>query len=154
MTPYRRTTNSGPQMAPKKDRMTKRRVWRYYCAFCKKGGLSSYWMRKHELACTANPDRVCGVCRHAGFNQKPLSVLRACLNTRNPIVGMEDLRDLSENCPACILAALRQAGILKFDPESPPPDINFDFKAEIKDFWQTQNDAAYEAERNREWKFY
>jgi hypothetical protein len=33
----------------------------YYCDFCKKHGLSSYWMREHEKHCTLNPDRRCGM---------------------------------------------------------------------------------------------
>lgn len=34
----------------------------YYCNFCNKRGLSSYWMRQHEEHCTMNPNRHCNMC--------------------------------------------------------------------------------------------
>ena len=54
--------------------------------------------------------------------------------------AMPKLREAAGNCPACILAALRQAGksIVYFS--------GFDFKSECKDFWADVNDAQYSRE--------
>ncbi len=129
--------------------MTKKKVWRYWCSFCKKAGLSSYWIQKHERACTANPDRVCGICNHAKLAQHPIAQLLAYIDPKKENCGLADLRKLTEDCPACILAAIRQSGICKWDgdPESQPPTIEYDFKAEMAAFWARQNeDAAIRAD--------
>jgi hypothetical protein len=58
-------------------------------------------------------------------------------------IGMKALRDLTNNCPACILAALRQKGI-------PVPMVDgFDFKAELAEFWSEFNNARAEREDER-----
>jgi hypothetical protein len=56
--------------------------------------------------------------------------------------GVKELREAASGCPACILAALRQAKI----PYSESTDLAFDFKVELDKFWQTANEerASYE----------
>ncbi len=128
--------------------MTQRKVWRYKCGFCKKSGCSKWHVQNHEKACTANPDRVCGLCAFTKLPQKPIAELLAALDTRKPDAGMKELRELTEDCPACILAALRQSEILKYDPENPenpPPEVTFEFKAELKSFWENENAARAES---------
>jgi len=50
------------------------------------------------------------------------------------------LREAAENCPACIMAALRQAGI-------PVPAIkDFNFKNECDEMWAKFNESRREAE--------
>ena len=45
------------------------------------------------------------------------------------------LREKSNNCPMCILAALRQSGII------PAISIHaFDYKAEVERFWKEKNE--------------
>lgn len=65
---------------------------------------------------------------HAGFNAAMEPALKA-------------LRELANECPVCILAALRQKGI-------PVPVVEgFDFKAELAEFWDGFNDAEEQRER-------
>lgn len=42
--------------------MRQKKIWRYYCEFCKKSGCGKPQMRTHETHCTMNPDRICRVC--------------------------------------------------------------------------------------------
>lgn len=130
--------------------MKKKKVWRYYCEWCKKSGCSGYWMRKHEQRCTMNPDRKCGFCHLLDHVQPDIADLLAVLPnptdhetsgfvndgfayrgyrlTLNAAIteALPRLRELTGNCPACILAALRQKGI-------PPIVSDFNFKEECKD---------------------
>lgn len=111
--------------------MKVKRVNRYYCDHCGKGSCASGHMRKHELHCTMNPDRACGVCSIMQSKQAPISQLVALFPKReeyptaDPMIGDPDiyseeyinalkeafskLRKRTNNCPACILAAVRQA---------------------------------------------
>ena len=43
--------------------MRQKRVLRYYCDHCNKGGCSKPAMRLHESICTLNTARVCRMCR-------------------------------------------------------------------------------------------
>jgi len=66
--------------------------------------------------------------------------------------GMNDLRDVSRDCPACILAAIRQSkrlqAVIAVGPD--PPLLNFDFRAEVTAFWNHMNAAANERDRANE----
>ncbi len=126
-----------------------KRVNRYYCEHCRKGGCSSASMRKHEAACTKNPTRVCNMCNAAKLQQKPIEVLLFAylydVNHGKAIFGTESRVDLvevtptktmevAEGCPACVLAAIRQHnedGIVAM----------FDFGKAKDAFWQDVNDA-------------
>ncbi len=135
--------------------MRKKQIWRFYCEHCKKSGGSSYYMHRHEERCTLNPTRICGMCKTMDNEQPELSKLIALLpNPDNyrvqreeegfnfeSLVGLDEavikvlpsLRDMSANCPACILAALRQARI-------PIPLVSdFNFTEECKAFWAELN---------------
>jgi len=107
--------------------MQRKKVWRYYCEYCGKANCSAGHMRQHERNCTMNPDRYCRMCnafsKHQGL-QDATDILR-----KNAVPGIEwedqvrdyidqngpqvieRVRDTLENCPACILAALRQANV-------------------------------------------
>ncbi len=131
--------------------MRRRKVWRYYCEFCKKSNCSAASISRHEKRCTLNPDRHCGMCAVAELGQKPMSVLVDLLaditiKEKRGEYGidialggdmdeaLERLRDETENCPACILAALRQKGI-------PVPMTKFNFTEACKEFWSYVNKA-------------
>lgn len=133
-------------------------VIRYYCDFCSRGYFKKQSMERHEKGCTANPDRVCGLCEYAEppLNQRSIAELVACLS--GAISGdlrcdeaMAKLREISEGCPGCILAAIRQSGIMKelYDSEYGFPDLKFDFKKELESWWaqanqlKTINDIPY-----------
>lgn len=51
------------------------------------------------------------------------------------------LRAAAHNCPACILAALRQSGVMAPDGEGMPFVPEFDFKAECGAMWAEVNAA-------------
>lgn len=118
--------------------MRVRKVNRYYCDFCKKAGGSAYHIRLHEAACTANPNRECGMCEIGGCDPKPLEELITLLPDGHKYLrrieaavtletqGIHDeadeavaaalstLREAADGCPACMLAALRQSGCARF----------------------------------------
>ena len=123
--------------------MKRKKVWRYYCDHCKKSGCSGGWISRHEKRCTANPDRVCGFCRLADIDQVPIHVLTDTIHDEmavsEPISvaeaaanAVKALRDKTEGCPACILAAIRQSGLR-------PGVINFDFKSEAAAWFSCYN---------------
>jgi hypothetical protein len=124
-----------------KDKM----VHRYYCDFCKKSGCGKYAMEQHELHCTMNPGRSCGMCAMVGEKQADtesmLDVLPDGLdNPRDELLRVEIkkqmpiLREITHNCPACILAALRQSHL-----ECGDYIEAFDFQAEAKEFFDFSN---------------
>lgn len=104
-------------------------------------------MVRHERGCTANPERICGLCEYATPPLKPKRTfdLVECLTgglqgdySNIDIEGrMRNLRSLAEDCPGCILAGIRQSGIMKalYDSEYGYPDLKFDFKKELADWW-------------------
>jgi hypothetical protein len=120
--------------------MKKVQRWRYYCGFCKKSGGSGAAMHKHEMACTLNPGRVCGICSLMGEATPAMAEMLALLPDPTGLLtsmeseqslcdaveaAMPALRELANNCPACIMAALRIKGI-------PVPMVDsFDYKKEF-----------------------
>ena len=133
---------------------------RYYCDYCKKSGGSKYHMEQHELHCTMNPQRQCRVCKMVDGEQKPIGELLRILpeprinyDDENPNIewesypGLKDamlkLRKLTEGCPACMMAALRQKGI-----PVPAAKPEFDFGKEMDWLWSCINDAQNEAQEN------
>ena len=125
--------------------MRTKRVNRYYCDFCRKAGQSKYWISKHERGCTANPGRICGLCEHSENEQKPIAELVACISAAKDDCGIKDVSELSNHCPACTLAAIRQSGILKVEGgDGFPISVPYDFKADMARFWSEQNDAKVE----------
>lgn len=150
--------------------MRKVQRWRYYCDHCKKVGGSGFHMAKHEVGCTLNPDRKCGLCVHlsggwgeqlpdmlalfpdpekfkrveswdagedfggAGECEWPDDeALRAAVHAVLP-----KLREMTEDCPVCILAALRQKGI-------PVPVVtDFNFTKELDDARSRMNEIRNE----------
>lgn len=105
--------------------MTKKQIWRYECDFCSKRGLSSGHMSTHEKRCTANPNRVCRMHLNYEHPQVPTLDLIACLRSSEADHGLAKLRQLSDNCPMCILAAIRQSGICKWADENDHTYANY-----------------------------
>lgn len=136
--------------------MKTKRMLRYYCDWCKKSGGSARHIKHHEERCTLNPRRVCGMCQLLELEQQPLRRLRAMLPKPGPYLQVDEngyesydavltsavhdalpaLREATDNCPVCILAAIRQQGI-------PLPMVDeFDYSKEF--------DAAMEGANSRE----
>lgn len=119
---------------------------RYYCEHCKKGSGSPSAMRRHESACTLNPQRKCRMCELQGqmfgddFNgPHPTSELRNVLDTD----GFDSMRRLCNRCPACTLATLRT--LWQLDPEV---GYFVGGPADGRDAW------SYEADKKRWWDEY
>lgn len=133
--------------------MTSRKVWRYYCDHCRKGGCNKAAMATHEKHCTANPERVCRMCSLIEGYHKPMAELIMAIDGSLPDCGLQNLRDLASNCPVCIFAAIRQSGFnnREYEPEAniAPKYIQFDFKKEMEER-MVEVRAAREEER-REW---
>ena len=128
---------------------------RYYCDHCKKGTGSPSYMRRHEPSCTNNPNRVCRMCSHGEPSvQDHVAILQRPGNTLEDWQGkMKALREETENCPCCILAAIRQSKVQKFEPaDDGYPDtsdmvwdghtLGFNFKTEGKDYLADRNEDA------------
>ena len=133
--------------------MRRKKVWRYYCDFCKKAGCSGGHIKKHESRCTLNPNRSCGMCKLLDENEPNLTTAMSILPNPKDYEKeeehgfvyyddlevkvervMQELRDFVSNCPACIMAALRQKGI-------PVPLVkSFNFSAECKSVWNEFNE--------------
>lgn len=127
--------------------------WRYYCDHCKKSGGSKGHIVKHERGCTKNPNRVCGVCDFTGESQPDLQALIAFVERRVPMLPTEDyfngsrganqlvdeLEKLANGCPACTLAAMRQARGQFY-----PSQEHWNVKAKFRSFW-----IEYEKVRDR-----
>ncbi len=110
-------------------------------------------MEKHERGCTANPSRVCGLCEHCGEVQPAMNTLTDFVDSYcadlprgkseweddeyllasgdklDPM--LKELEKLANQCPACTLAALRQA---KTETWS-----NFKFNEKLDAWWAEEN---------------
>ncbi len=135
--------------------MIKKKTWRYYCEFCKKSGCSGGHIRKHELHCTLNPDRECGMCDildeitpdinellkilpdpHEYIQEDDYGVTFGNLNIDVEKV-MPKIRELTNDCPACIMSALRIKGI-------PVPMVeSFSYRKESESIFHDYNEEKY-----------
>lgn len=146
--------------------MRTKQVNRYYCDYCSKASLSASHMARHEKHCTLNLNRVCRVCkfvedgRSKDFQQSTPAELVALLPvpivTKTEFDGMKfqdgfeaavvsavpKLREAAGNCPACMLAALRQARI------PVPIAEGFCYTDEMKELWSNVNEAQFARDRN------
>jgi hypothetical protein len=121
---------------------------RYGCDYCKKVGGSKRHMAKHEEGCTNNPSRVCRLHEVVtGGEEIPPTVQE--LMTALEDGGYPLLVEVSHNCPACKLAALRQSWVKPDDDEPWPAEPQdgrekFDFKAELASVWSEHNSRERE----------
>lgn len=123
--------------------MKRKRVWRYWCEHCRKGGCSAGHMAKHEKSCTLNPGRTCRMCLLLGITQTPLGdlialVQREPLDDDDAAAMLRAVEVAANGCPTCVFSALRQSDRLyhTFDEESGGParrGLYFDYKAKAKD---------------------
>jgi hypothetical protein len=103
-------------------------------------------MKNHEKNCTANPDRGCGMCKHIGEDPMPMSDLIKSLGIGDA-AGMKELRELCCNCPACILATIRQSGIMDTSTREIENEqgswTSFNYKDEHESFWADMQPDIY-----------
>ena len=69
--------------------------------------------------------------------------LIAALSWDKDDYGMADLRTLCEGCPGCILAAIRQSGMMQ-SANGDYIDFKFEFKKELEAWWATANETKHE----------
>ncbi len=93
---------------------------RYYCDHCNKGNGSPSAMRRHESGCTNNPQRVCRMCAKLADEGGPdPAPNRDALVKIMDADGFKAMCLAANDCPACILSALRTKNF-KGDADSPP----------------------------------
>jgi len=93
-------------------------------------------MERHEKTCVYNPNRVCEMCVYGDLTQQPMEKLINAANEDARKYNIRDgpfdelefknLRDVSEGCPACILAVFLQ--------DKTDAYFEFDYKSEAKQF--------------------
>lgn len=118
---------------------------RYYCEHCGKGSGSPSYMRRHELGCTLNPARVCGMCKEP--HQKSPAELTRILNAH----GFAAMQEAANHCPACILSGLRplntvddELGPIVLGPQDGRQE--WSYKEAKAEWWRCVNEASMERE--------
>lgn len=130
------------------------RCWRYRCDFCKKNTRQKAAMVRHEIRCTANPNRQCQFHKYVSRDPAPsvaemVAFLESHYNDGD--YGLKALREYVCDCLPCILSALRASGLCKgyADEEGfREPKIGreqFDFKKELEEFWIQAREDEREA---------
>lgn len=123
--------------------MTRKPAWRYKCDFCGKTGYSAGHMRKHEKHCTANDNRECRVCKLMEGEQKPMADLVAAAWS-----GIDALEKAADECPACMLAAIRrmppmhEPGYSRYGQGEEDDLSKWNFKQAMKDVLDAFNERT------------
>lgn len=126
--------------------MRTRTVKRHYCDYCKKAMSQRPAMERHERVCTMNPNRHCDICETSCLDGTELAELIAVLPQEPDIksqtwndeidaaitAAIPTLRNKADGCPACMLAALRQSGMIKFA-------VTWSYGDEHSKFWKKEN---------------
>lgn len=120
--------------------MRSKRVWRYYCDHCRKGSCGKASMIKHESRCIKNPQRKCGFCERMEFAPVAMPELMKALGSGD----VDALRQKSNGCPACMLAAIVQSKITEPDEDGYGPYIGFVYKEEVERFWKEREPKEIE----------
>jgi len=101
-------------------------------------------MRKHEKACTNNPERKCGMCGVSGseYIKDLIHVLHKCPKEEEYglfVANIDEFRHHADGCPACMLAAIRQSDLIV---------QCFDFNEEKARFWDAVNNGNFDDSRD------
>ena len=134
--------------------MRKAKRWVYWCDFCGKSGRSASHMTRHEKSCTMNSDRVCRMCKDYGDGTpqaKMGDMLKALelakieeieedrfgvtVKIKNEKEAIERLRELSNNCPMCMMATIKQY------TKYPGLFSSFKFNEEKAKWWEEYNES-------------
>jgi hypothetical protein len=106
-------------------------------------------MEHHEERCTMNPNRKCGLC---GIRDGGSGYLDECLDVLNPYLELAEtgedlprsvadkLREVSDGCPVCIYAALRQRGFMSLQLPG------FNYESESKSIFDDAMDDIHQDE--------
>lgn len=122
----------------------------FYCDHCGRHRLSRRAIADHEPTCTLNPARACKW--HASpepDDSVDAGALAVALRERAPLAkgDVEWLRAQVDECPACVLAALRQSGV-EYHYDAATGDRLFDYGEQVERFraWER------EEEQRAEWR--
>jgi hypothetical protein len=163
--------NPLPGRDERKMKTVKKNV--YYCEFCKKKGLSSAHISKHEKHCTNNPNRTCGLCERQSISElveefKKRFVVEECEDIRaeeltgatgvimtaevkwtGEPVTLQEILNAVDDCPVCVLSILRQCGFNRyyFANDSGNNLFHYEYKKELEQYWKEKNAELYEKER-------
>lgn len=83
------------------------------------------------------------MCENAGIGGTTMPELIAALGDGG---DLKEVRRVSDNCPACILAAIIQSG--KQNKDDPDSWIEFRFKEEREAFWKDVNADRWNGQRH------
>ena len=139
--------------------MKKKKVWSYYCDYCKKANCSAPAIAKHEKHCTMNPNRVCRLCAMIDNNNLQMNELLSYLPNPEDFKtddqlgglhytgidqkineGVKELEQKTDDCPMCIFSALRQSGCLSV------MTFVWDYQLKLNTWWSDFNLAQAEAD--------
>lgn len=126
---------------------------RYYCDHCNKGNGSPSAMKRHESGCTKNVQRVCRMCAMLADEGGPEPAPnRDALVKIMDAGGFKAMCAAANDCPACILSALRTKNF-KGDAETPPGVLGpedgretWSYKAAKESWWADFNSGKAEKE--------
>lgn len=134
--------------------MKTRKVNRYYCEHCGKGGQSASCMSVHEKHCGMNPNRECRLCKNRFQIEEARKILGPPLDKdelkeiaagviigRVPQQSIEDLgklEDLYDGCPNCILAAFKQTG------HHGALEFGWIYSEALAEWWEFRNEERLE----------
>lgn len=125
----------------------------YYCDFCSKRLFRQHSMAKHERHCTMNPGRTCRWAQleygsrtrygeHSFRRGLPRWVRLLAPLTK---ADLDRVRERVGECPACMLAALRQSGVeYHYDYEN--HEHMFDYEDEVKEYREREKELLNQEE--------
>lgn len=116
----------------------------FYCEFCKRHRLSSRAIEDHEPRCIYNPNRECrwqSYLLRKNHGKTPTHVLAEEIRRRT-WDWIDWLRERTDGCPTCMLAAAVQSG-LSYEVRS---EEGFDYREELERFRDEERRAEYMVE--------
>jgi hypothetical protein len=126
--------------------MRSKKVNRYYCDHCSKGMFRKPDMLRHEIRCTKNPKRSCGLCETE--NTPVMERVKKVKELGDNAESLKWLMNDCGNCPPCVLAVIQQLYIetdelwfaTGYDSETGKPrGLMFDYKKEMEAWWHDKN---------------
>jgi len=130
--------------------MRQKKVWRYYCDHCKKGGCGKWAMAKHEQHCTNNPQRRCRCCDdNVDAHDLHIAIVefRCAFAAGGSAIAVPALRFKVGGCPMCMLAVIRQSGVQTAIQSEPDQAmwVQWDYKSEREAWFAAANEEAMDA---------
>jgi len=117
--------------------MREKKVKRFYCDHCNKGGFSRASMERHENTCFKNLKRDCWVCKEFGLSSEhTLDEIKKTMREE----GFEAASRMTE-CPACLVAAVIHCNAYYIKTGEYDYCIDYPYKEAMQDLRQGQYSA-------------